>query len=208
VIARRLFCIALGAAAAPRLFAAAPVTPLLREVRQRLSNEPVVRGAFEQRKSVKGFRNPLVSSGEFVVSRDRGVLWRTQQPFASTLVVTRDRVIARQADGSVARRLSASEEPAVRTISETLFGVMSADLTVLAERFEIDGELLGRDGWRLLLLPRDPALARWVQRVELDGERFLRGVKLQEGSGDQTQIRLNGHATSATLAAGEEAQFE
>lgn len=203
---RRSFVLALGALALPAL--GAEPTPLLRDVRQRLTSEPVVRGAFEQRKTVKGFRNPLVSSGEFVVSRQRGVLWRTLEPFASTLVVTRDRVLARQADGSVARRLSASEEPAVRAISETLFGVMSADLAALAERFQIDGELVGPSGWRLVLLPREPALARWVQRVELEGERFLRAVRLQEGSGDQTQIRLHRHATAATLAAGEEAQFE
>lgn len=205
MIDRRVFLV--GALLAPMAFAAAPPN-LLRDVRQRLVNEPVVRGAFEQRKTVKGFRNPLVSSGEFVVARQRGVLWRTQQPFASSLVVTRDKVIARQADGTVARRLSANEEPAVRTLSETLFAVMSADLSLLAQRFEIDGELVGADGWKLVLAPRDAALARWVQRVELEGDRFLRVVRMQEGGGDQTQIRMSRHATSAALAADEEAQFE
>lgn len=205
---RRDFCLALGAACAAPAFAADPVAPLLREVRQRLVDEPVVRGAFEQRKLVKGFRNPLISSGDFVVARQRGILWRTAQPFASSLVVTRDRVLARGADGSVARRLSASEEPAVRTISETLFGVMAADLNVLVQRFRVDGELTGRDGWRLALTPRDAALARWVQRVELEGERFLRAIRLQEGSGDRTDIRLSHHSIANALNAGEEAQFE
>lgn len=203
---RRDFLIASGAFAAAPLFAADTAT-LLKDVRQRLVNEPVVRGAFEQHKLVKGFHNPLVSTGDFVVSRERGVLWRTLQPFASTLVVTRDRVLARGADGSIARKLSASEEPAVRTISETLFGVMSADLGALAQRFQIEGDN-GREGWKLVLLPRDAALGRWVQRVELEGDRFLRGVKLQEGSGDQTQIKLHRHGTAAALSADEEKQFE
>ncbi len=183
-------------------------TPLLREVRQRLTAEPVVRGAFEQRKSVKGFRNPLLSAGEFAVSRQRGVLWRTLEPFPSSLVVMRDRVIARQADGTVARRLSAAEEPAVRAVSETLFGVMTADLAALEQRFQIEGELQGGEAWKLQLVPRDPALARWVQRVELEGDRFLRAVRLHEASGDQTAIRMSRHATAAALSAAEEAQFE
>ena len=200
---RRAFCLAL--LATPAAFAAE--SALLREVRARLTDEPVVRGAFEQRKTVKGFRNPLVSSGEFVVAQQRGVLWRTLEPFASTLVVTRDRVLARGADGSVARRLSASEEPAVRAISETLFGVMAADLTALEQRFLISGES-GREGWKLALLPREAALARWVQRVELEGERFLRLVRLHEASGDQTLIRLSRHTTAAALSADEEARFE
>jgi hypothetical protein len=208
VSTRRQFCFALAALAAAPGFAAEPAPALLREVRQRLTSEPVVRGGFEQRKTVKGFRHALVSSGDFVVSRQRGVLWHTLEPFASTLVVSRERVLAKNADGSVARRLSASEEPGLRAMSETLFGVMAADLSVLAQRFRIEGELAGREGWHLVLLPADQALARWVQRIELEGDRFLRGVRLQEGNGDQTQIRLARHSTAATLSADEDAQFE
>jgi hypothetical protein len=204
---RRVFCAAVACGVVPGVRAAEPAPSLLRDVAQRLVQEPVVRGAFEQRKLVKGFRNPLVSGGSFVVSRGRGVLWRTQEPYASSLVVTRDRVIARQADGSIARVLNASEEPAVRIISETLFGVMAADVALLAQRFTAEGELTGREAWRLALLPRDPGLARWVQRVELEGDRFLRAVRLHEGSGDQTQIRMSRHATDTALRVDEEAQF-
>lgn len=204
---RRRFCAALAASALPA-WAAEPVSPLLREVRQRLTSEAVVRGGFEQRKTVKGFRKPLVSNGDFVVARQRGVLWRTTAPFPSTLVVTRDRVLAKQADGSVARRLSASEEPAVRAISETLFGVMAADLTALVQRFHIEGELVGAQGWRLALLPRDAGLGRWIQEVELEGDRFLQAVRLAEASGDATAIRLSRHSTGSALSADEESQFE
>jgi hypothetical protein len=206
---RRSFLLAVVAAApVSAALAADPVPQLLQDVRERLTAEPVVRGSFEQRKTVKGFRHPLVSTGDFVVSRQRGVLWRTLAPFASTLVVTADRVLARQADGSVTRRLSANDEPAVRALSETLLAVMAADLSVLAQRFRIEGDLVGRDAWRLQLTARDPAMARWVQRVELEGDRFLRSVRLSEGSGDVTQIRLAGHATGRALSAEEESQFE
>ena len=63
--------------------------------------------------------------------------------------------------------------------------------------------LLPRDAWRLQLLPRDAALARWVQRVELDGDRYLRAVRLQEGSGDQTQIKLANHTTALRASSAE-----
>ena len=202
---RRQFCLAIAALGSGAL-AAEAVPPLVRDIRQRMADDAVLRGAFEQRKTVKGFRNPLVSRGEFVVARQRGVLWRTLEPFASSLVVTRDRVLARQADGTVGRRLQADEEPAVRAICETLFALMTADLASLAQRFQIDGET-GKEVWRLVLQPRDAALARWLQRVELEGDRFLRSVRLSEASGDQTQIRLSRHAGAAALTADEEAQF-
>lgn len=205
MIARRAFALALVWGAA--VSAAEAVPPVVRDVRLRMADDPVLRGTFEQRKSVKGFRNPLLSRGDFVVARGRGVLWRTREPFATTLVVMQGGVVSLNAEGAVARRLSASEEPGVRAISETLFALMSADLAVLAQRFQIEGEL-SAGSWRLQLLPRDPVLSRWLQRVELEGDRFLRGVRLLESSGDQTQIRLAGHAGAAALTPQEEKQFE
>jgi len=181
---------------------------LAAQANQRMTTEPVVRGAFEQRKVVKGFRNPLVSRGEFVVSRERGVWWRTQEPFASTLVVTRDRVLAKQADGTVLRKLSAGDEPAVHTISETLFALMAADISLLQKRFDIGGELVGKEGWHLVLTPRDAALQRWLQRVDLEGDRYLRQVRLQEASGDHTVIVLARHATAKELTPAEENDLE
>jgi hypothetical protein len=184
-----------------------PVSPLVAEVARRLADDPVLRGSFEQTKSIKGFRNPLASRGEFLVARQRGVVWRTQEPFVSTLVVTRDRVLTRQADGTVARRLGAGEEPALRAISETLFALLAADLPALAQRFLVEGHA-GRDAWHLRLVPRDALLARWLARVELEGDRHLRSVRLAEASGDQTQIRLARHAGGTVLAPAEEAQFD
>lgn len=206
MISRRAFCVVAAAAALPP-HARADNAPLLREVRQRLAVDLVVRGAFEQRKTIQGFRNPLLSSGDFVVARQRGVVWRTREPFPSTLVVTRDRVLARQADGSIGRSMNASEEPALRAISETLFGVMAAELAMLEQRFRIEGELAGREGWKLVLLPRDAMLARWVQRIDLEGDHFLRNARLQEGNSDLSLIRFSRHSTDTGLRPDEEAQF-
>jgi hypothetical protein len=209
VIARRQFFLSVLAAAAARAWGAEDGAPaILAEVRRRMTADPVIRGSFEQRKTLKGFKHPLVSRGDFVVVRERGVVWRTREPFASSLLVKRDRVVARQADGTVARRLNASEEPAVRTISETLFALMTADVPVLSARFQIQGETSGAEGWRLVLVPRDAGLAKWLARVELEGDRFLRAVHLQEASGDQTQIRLAQLQAASAPTAQEESQFE
>ncbi|MBZ8143313.1 lipoprotein carrier protein LolA, partial [Rubrivivax gelatinosus] len=102
-------------AATPLVLRAEPVPAIVQQVRQRLAEAPVVRGEFEQRKTVKGFRNPLLSRGDFLVARERGVFWHTREPFASTLVLTRERLLARGADGSVSTRLDAREEPGLRS---------------------------------------------------------------------------------------------
>ncbi len=58
---------------------------LLAEVRPPPGKHPaVLRGEFEQTKTIKGFKRPLVSKGSFVMAAGKGVLWVTAQPFAST----------------------------------------------------------------------------------------------------------------------------
>ena len=203
---RRMFCVAVAAVMTTTVASAADGA-LLSQVRQRLVDAPVLKGTFEQRKSIKGFRNPLLSHGDFLVARDRGVVWATREPFASALIVTRDRLLSRQADGTVNTKVDASHEPGIRAVNEMLFALMSANLTALSARFDIDGSLVGKDGWKLVLRPREAALSQWVSLIELDGDRFVRKVRFSEASGDNSEIVLAGHATSTALTPDDAARF-
>ncbi|MDZ5459468.1 outer membrane lipoprotein carrier protein LolA [Azohydromonas lata] len=203
-----MLALALALMAAARPGAAQPLPPIVAQVRERLVQAPVLRGEFEQRKTVKGFKNPLLSRGDFIVARERGVLWHTREPFASTLTLTRERLLSRAADGSVAMRLDAREEPGARAVNELLFALMAADLPTLAQRFRVEGELQGAEGWRLQLTPRDAALAQWVGRIEIEGDRHVRVVRLSEAQGDATAIRFSALATAASLTREEAVRFE
>jgi len=187
--------------------AADDIEALLARVRQQLVDAPVQRGQFEQRKTVRGFKHELVSRGDYLVARERGVLWHTREPFESTLVVTRERLLARQTDGSVTTRLEARDEPALRTINEMLFALMAADFRVLLERFSIEGRMQG-EGWHLALTPRDAALANWIAGIEIEGDRHVRQVSLREAQGDRSVLRFSAPSVSPSLTPAEEAQFD
>lgn len=205
---RRALSLALAALAlwplAPR---ADEPEALLARIRTHLADAPVLRGEFEQRKTLKGFKHPLVSRGDFVVAKARGVVWRTQEPFASTLVLTRERLLARQPDGSVANRLDTAQEPGLRAVNEMLFALIAADLSALALRFRIDGEERAA-GWKVMLVPRDATLAPWIRSIELDGDRHVNGVRITEASGDSSQIRFSRQQAGQALTREEEARFE
>ena len=116
---------------------AAPDADFARLIHERLKTSPVLKGEFEQSKTLKGFRNPLVSKGEFLVARGQGVWWHTQQPFESTLVVTKTRLFTRNADGSAGNLMDAQAEPGLQQVNELIFSLLSADLDVLADKFTI-----------------------------------------------------------------------
>ena len=64
----RLLAALIVSAAAHVAAAAEPVPAVAAQVRQRMADAAVVRGEFEQRKTLKAFRNPLVSRGTFLAS--------------------------------------------------------------------------------------------------------------------------------------------
>jgi hypothetical protein len=207
---RRPFLLALCALplilAGMRVGAVAPVD-LAAGVRDRLLNAQVLRGQFEQTKHVAGFKKPLISKGDFLVAKERGVLWQTREPFPGVLRLTRNEIRATQ-NGEVAFRLDASSEPSVSVINGVLFSLLNGDVAALDQHFQIDGELRGT-AWHLKLAPKDANMAKLMQRIELDGDKFVRRIDIVEGNGDDTSIDLSGQSSQpAALSSDESARFE
>jgi hypothetical protein len=177
----------------------------IERVRARLDVAPLLRGQFVQTRRLSGFRNPLRSAGEFVLVRSRGLLWATREPFASTLVVTPERIESRDAQGRRIQVLDARSEPALRTVNTLLLATLAADLAPLRARFAVEAEAIGDAGWRLTLTPTDPAVAAQYTRIALAGARFVASVRLDERNGDSTEIAFDGVHAGAALSATEDA---
>ena len=180
---------------------------LLAQVRQQVRIAPVVRGQFEQLKTVQGFKQPLRSSGDFVVAQGKGIAWQVRQPFASTLLVRPDSLQSRTSEGAINMQLNAVQEPILRAINAMLFAVMSADLDKLTQYFEVTGQVQPK-GWMLHLVPRDPMMAQWLQHVNLQGQQFVQEVQLQEARGDRSLIRIHDAVADTVLRPSDAAVFE
>jgi outer membrane lipoprotein carrier protein LolA len=161
---------------------------LAQAVRERLQRPEWLRGEFTQTKKVAGFAKPLLSRGDFVLARGRGVLWRTSKPFASELRLTRDEIRATQG-GQTSMRLDAAREPAVRVINTLMFSLLDGDVSGLAQLFDLSGSVKGTD-WQLALTPRPGALQQVLRKVELEGDGLVRRIQLFEANGDESLIQL------------------
>ncbi|MCK9684292.1 LolA family protein [Scleromatobacter humisilvae] len=204
--AMRLIVLAAAGVFATCAFAQ-PAVDFARLMRERLKVSPVLKGEFEQTKTLKGFRNPLVSRGEFLVARGQGVWWHTKLPFESTLVVTRTRLFTRNADGSASDLVDAQAEPGVKQVNELIFSLLAADPEALADKFAVVAQPVGANGWTLALTPRDANLAKFLVRATLAGERDVQTVRIDEARGDTTQIRFSHQVPSAALSSDEAARL-
>lgn len=201
----RTLCVLVMLAGAAPVWAANDVEA----VKQRVAKVAVLRGDFTQEKQVAGFKNPLRSQGRFVLAQDHGVIWTTLKPFPSEVVVTRDRILSRQSDGSSRVELDGRQQPAMRSVNAIMFALMSGDAQALSAQFTVKVEVLPGNAWRMQLTPRSAMLGKVFAQLTLSGDRYVREVQINEANQDVTRIHFAGMSdTPATLSADEGGKFE
>lgn len=176
------------------------------EVRARLGTPEVVRGQFEQKKFIAALERPLISSGDFLIARERGVLWRTHKPFAQTLRLSRQEIVQEQG-GQVRLHLTAEREPAVRAINQVLFALFAGDLGALEKSFIVSGKLDSTQ-WRAVLRPASNSLAQLFKEIRIEGAGHVQRVEILEANGDRADIRFDRVQKQPALGAEEARQFE
>lgn len=181
------------------LFAAVPVA----KIQDMLAKPKVLCGRFDQSKLLAGFKKPLASNGRFCVVNGKGVLWRTLQPFPNTLKLTRDEIVHMQGD-HVSMRLDAKQEPTVRMINSVLFSLLAGDLTQLETLFEVDGNIHEKS-WDVALNAREPALAKAIGSITLEGGAYVKNITITEASGDRTHIVFSAMQTGDSAMNADEA---
>lgn len=175
-------------------------------VQKQLQQPTILKGDFIQLKRLEGFKKPLESRGRFIVIRERGVLWQTIQPFASTMKITRDEIV--QKDGNrTTFHMDASKEPVIRAINNVLFSMFSGDVARLQHLFNLDGEITEK-GWRLLLRPKDAAMTKVIREVHLEGGKLVESIDIRDTNGDQTTLRFTNMNSAGSLTVQEKTQFD
>lgn len=198
----------LAVAAGGSILPVAAADPLA-QVQGQVAQVPLLRGEFAQEKQVAGFRNPLRSSGRFLLARGKGVVWTTVAPFSSEIVITQDRILSRQRDGGRRVEVDAHQQPGLRSVNAMMFALMSGDMKALTSTFDVKAEPAAGKGWRMTLAPRSRQLAQAFTSVRLSGDRYVREVELREANGDVTHLRFSAMSeTPATLSRDEAARFE
>lgn len=209
-LAALLLTLALDAAASAPVFEH-PLTPaqlgvIIAPAARELARTPMLRGAFTQQKFLKDIPRPLKSSGSFVIAREQGIYWHTLLPFDSEFILT-PTTMAQLDGGTVALRLSAAQQPALRLVGDLFFSIFALDPGALAGNFALHGQSLGAAGWQLGLRPKSSALAGVLTEAVISGNTRVEKVVMWDAHGDRTEISLAGGGSSAPLTAAEAELF-
>lgn len=167
------------------VFAQAP--QLTNPVPVELSAIPIASGNFVQRKYFTVLKQPIKSQGELYFDVDLGLLWQTNKPLYSALLMTKNRLFTEDDRGARQEIQGAS------AISQLLLNIMSGDSEQIAENFTLADDTLSENAC-LSLTPKLTQLAKVIKTVQLchrdseASENNINRIVLFEHSGNRTEM--------------------
>lgn len=133
-----------------------------------LKPQGAVRGEFEQTRTLKALKRPLVSRGSFVFSPEQGLMWAQSQPFENLLILSETRMLSRDSEGLWQEtKVDAQTGPA--TLMPMLVkAMMGGDVATLEQHFSL--ALSVKDNhWQLSLTPKDSDIKALFAAIKLEG---------------------------------------
>ena len=171
-----------------------------------LSDGQVLRGAFVQERFLKGFQAPLKSEGHFVLAPGRGLIWRTESPFAVTTVMSPAGLV-QEVKGTETMRLPAARLPFMSKLYTMLGGALTGDWKALEDMFAVE-RTGDAKAWTLHLTPRradDPTLP--IRAITVRGGRFVEEVEIAKPDGDRDRLTFQDQALKAEPPTADEAKL-
>ena len=139
----------------------------LEKICSSLAARPNTTGDFTQTKTVQTNGRSLKSSGKYILSPE-GILWKTEKPFPSSLILTKDAMVQVAANGTKSV-MSGKDNQIFANVSDTLSSVFSGDIAKLQKNFNCDFKKGEGDKWSVTLSPKDATISSVMKTLVLSG---------------------------------------
>ncbi len=150
-----------------------------------LAKPVLVRGPFIQQKHLRALPQPLTSKGQFVLSREFGLLWFLQSPLQQDYRIDANGIARRSPQGW---QQQPGQDVAAQQ-SRLFLAVLKGDHSGLARDFDL--HLQGRsDAWQLHLQPRSLLLKQIFSTIQIQGGALVERIELREVQGDSTVLLM------------------
>jgi len=170
---------------------------LLKSVLGELGKHSAVRAEFSQTRSNPALSQPQVSSGQLLFVLGRGMLWQVQAPYQETLAMTGSHSARVDAQGQLQPMRN---DRGVSQISQMLQSLLSGQPDEVLRQFDLQANGTTAQ-WTLHFTPKQERMARVLGSIELDGDAFLEGIRIDMQDGTSTRIRFTGARAAGTLSA-------
>ncbi|GHV42187.1 hypothetical protein AGMMS49546_20000 [Spirochaetia bacterium] len=177
-----------------------------------LAKHRIVKGAFEQAKTISRLNRSLLSRGSFIIAAELGMVWDTRSPFPSTMTVGRDYIIQSVPGAGSRTRLDAAGNETFLRLADTISAIFTGNSQKLLDNFDVYFTFAGGT-WSLGLIPREKAVRSFAAKIIMSGDyagstpAVIRNIYIYEQNGDSIRYTLSDHRLNENLSPQERALF-
>lgn len=166
-------------------------------------------GDFIQIKTLQTNGRKLKSTGKYIICQE-GILWCTEKPVPSSLILTKAAMIQISANGNKSV-MNGADNQIFENISETLSSVFSGNAAALRKNFNCKFTAHNGGEWTLTLIPKDSTIASVMKNLELSGvtepETAMTKLVMAEASGNSISYEFINQKYPKELSADEKQNF-
>lgn len=182
----------------------------VKSICQGLSKKQNTTGDFTQIKTINVNGRQLKSYGKFIIC-PLGIMWKTQKPFPSSVIITKNSMMQISGDGKKTM-LSGSSNEMFESISSSLSAVFTGDEQVLKENFETEVKEEESANWTLILTPKDSTINSVINKLEMRGTSInnqvvMNSLEISEGSSNKIRYEFSNQEYPKELTQDEKSNF-
>jgi hypothetical protein len=189
---------------------AQPVTTL-EGVCVSLAAHPNTTGDFTQTKTIQTNGRKLKSTGKYIICPE-GIVWKTERPVPSSLILTKDKMIQVAANGKKSV-MDGKDNQIFSNISEILSSVFSGNAASIRKNFNCDFQMKNDGEWSVSLEPKDSTIASVMNTLVLSGtctnsnDAEMKSLVISETSGNTISYEFTNQKYPEELSADEKQNF-
>ena len=152
-----------------------------KEIESSLSDS-AMKADFVQTKLIAKFKKSLKSSGTMMLQPGKGMMWITEKPYESKMVVTKDCMKQQVAGGKVVSQ-NVEGNAIYIAIAEAMENVFSGRFSQVKEVFDAYF-IIDKDEWYIGLVPLSKEFSSVVSFITLNGKDYIEKVYMEEVGGN------------------------
>lgn len=149
-----------------------------------LQKHTIVAGDFVQTRSITGIDKPLVSRGDFIFVKSKGIYWHTSEP-----VEFNSRFLHPAFVGS-RQRQQPKPSPMQKRIGQLMMNFLGGDIKSLEKQFHLT--LTENEGvWKLSLDPKRKAVKKQLSLLTIGGTDYINEISIINTKSGTTTIQFS-----------------
>jgi outer membrane lipoprotein-sorting protein len=159
------------------------------DILHKLSRKNFTTVKFKEKYDAFYLDSPLISTGEMSFKPPDKLIKTTLEPNHISQEIIGNEVIVTWGDGKI-ERFSLDQYRGLESMANTLRAVLSGNIDYIDINYVVE-KLETQEGWKLILLPKNTNINKWIKKIELNGsDGNIRQFIVTEVNGDNTTTTL------------------